>query len=917
MAIRVNSNTPQQQQASADSFGYIRSFRSPLEGVKVADMGAGLQQAGQAAQNVAAHMKRKEDAAGRIVADAAYNQYSSEVDAVNNNLTNAYAKGNQQEIDTYTAQFNALDPSLKTFDLSNYSEGKVDSQYYAPYTGGLSKNWGRLNTKHGNTKHQYTITNTLDGLELNGDTSTANFRLQQNISPEGYMTQLSKIIIAGNNPAIESVTTEAKKSGYRASMSSNARAVFSEQVRRATNLDEAEAVRTNMLTLLGEENGLATFMTDTDQRAVETLVNSALAKMSDPNSSFLDDQAALNLKGAQTVYKQISNSVNSFNNNDLNNSLNQLELSWENTDTSKLNVTGQLSHKSLGKLISQFKPVNIEDENGNVVAVDTPISIDVKATLKNPQYVVDVDEDLTADDAAGYRALVARIAENGRDAFNNGGGTDALKIILGSKYKAATARDDAAALGYSTTPLINLPSGDVPDFTTDPIAFKTWVKDLYDSNPENPAALAHYGAFLRNRSGTTATQSHTGYLVEMLSNRSLTGADPLTLAENSIMFSTKYNTGSGNFTDKEEEEWGRFLEKANKEDTHELPVLREIRYANEAGDTARANFYSTLLKGTWVDNYRKLTAKSGAPNLDFLLNKRGEIYNATFTFDAEQLSASNGFIGNTDDASGLGGLFSTSGHIPVRIPATWSENINYRISLLGGFQGTKRIVGGTDTFQYFMSNFGEKRHVIDNMARDTAAIGLHYAVIDGDIDYKNFSQKLGESGYKNQFLDLITDYGDNIDLGRLSNLQLVKILSELKVTDNSGIPRSAVIMMDDGEAADGSLGRVIGIWNKDQNMHTQLVYEDGRRAIVPHSHFNDKLDVVARTFRLESLVDSDESSRVRNREVLPFYSLSVAAQFMFLEKDRLGDDWDYDKYKEEQTDSTNAIIEAMPIVPIL
>ena len=61
MAIRVSSNTPQQTQASAETFGYVRSYRSPLEGVQAAQTGRGLQQAGQALGQVASLMKRKEE----------------------------------------------------------------------------------------------------------------------------------------------------------------------------------------------------------------------------------------------------------------------------------------------------------------------------------------------------------------------------------------------------------------------------------------------------------------------------------------------------------------------------------------------------------------------------------------------------------------------------------------------------------------------------------------------------------------------------------------------------------------------------------------------------------------------------------------------------------------------------------------
>ena len=162
MAIRVSSNTPQQTQASAETFGYIRSYKSPLEGVRAADTGRGLQQAGQAIQQVASLMKRKEDEANRIVADGALNAYQSDLDNANNFLEQAYKSQNQEDITKGQAQFNALNPENKGFSLGSYAEKEIDSKHYDGYLGSLKNNWNKYGLAHNNAENQFKITGTLD-----------------------------------------------------------------------------------------------------------------------------------------------------------------------------------------------------------------------------------------------------------------------------------------------------------------------------------------------------------------------------------------------------------------------------------------------------------------------------------------------------------------------------------------------------------------------------------------------------------------------------------------------------------------------------------------------------------------------------------------------------------------------------------
>lgn len=903
MAIRIQSKTPQQREASAETFGYIRAYSSPLEGVKLADPGRGLQQAAQSASQIAQLMQRKQDEAGRLQADKDYNEYLSILTETNDGLKNAYDTRDEQKQVEFEAKFDAINPESKDFVLGT----SVDKKYYEPYYADLITNYKKHAIAHKNAKNQYKIRDEVLDLTTNGDTEIAKFRLKPKIGANEYGAMLNKVVIAGTSSTIEALTDERSKSTFRSGMSDNARSIFMEEIRRADSLEGAEAVRTRMLQMLSVPGGLNTFFSEVDQRAVETFIDNAKVKMTANDNEFLRTKAEGYLDQATTIKSQLLSRITSLDSDDLVNGVRDLREAWENIDGTHLSEAKLASKASIAALIGKHEPIIVPP-----LLATTQLAIDVKGMTKDPNYVIPIDDTMTSGDATAYRDYVKGIVDNGLEAMKNGGGTDGLKILLGKDYRASTAKDDAAALGFSNVSLISLPSGDIPDITQDPIGFKTWSSSLYELNPNNPAAIAHYGAYLRNKGKDEKTRN-AGYLLELMSNRANTGADPLTLSENSVMFANKLAKGSGTFSDKEEAEWLKFLKKADKETTHEMPILREIRYAAESGDEGRRKFYTNMLKGVWVENYRKIF--SGADKFLDGLGKRDEVYNATFTFDATTLSYSNGFIGNTDDASGMLNAFSTSGHIPVRVPAVWSDNLNYRISLMHAFKGTMRAIGGTDTFQYFMSNFGEGKHVIDNLARDAGLLSLYWVVQNGDIDYQGFTQKAVEEGYDNPILNVINDYGDDIDLGKLTKKTLFEVLVELKVTDASGVTRSAIELMDDGQAADGSMGRVVGIWSKDEDDYIPLVFKDNTEAIVPHSYYNEKLDVLARTFDITSMVDPDESSRIKNREIIPFYSIGAGPAYLFLEKDRLGEEWDYDVFKKAVSDAEDLFIQNLPINP--
>lgn len=133
MAIRINSNTPQQRGSDPSQFGAIRSYTSPLQDVQAADTGRGLQQAGQALSQLGQHFKRKEDEVNRVRADTAVTNYGLELNQASLNYVKALNSKDEEAKNAAKAAFDALSPEAKDFSFNNYTDKPTDSKFYNPY----------------------------------------------------------------------------------------------------------------------------------------------------------------------------------------------------------------------------------------------------------------------------------------------------------------------------------------------------------------------------------------------------------------------------------------------------------------------------------------------------------------------------------------------------------------------------------------------------------------------------------------------------------------------------------------------------------------------------------------------------------------------------------------------------------------
>lgn len=872
MAIRVSSNTPQQQQASAETFGYIRSYRSPLEGVQAADTGRGLQQAGQALQNVASVMKRKEDEAGKLAASNAYESYQARLEAVNDRLKQAYASGNKEEQTQFQAQFDSFNPENKDFTLGT----EVDKKYYDPYLGSLAKNWNRHNIAHSNAKNQYKITNDLTGLVDNGTNSVAQFRLQKDIGFNQYGEQIDKIIVAGTKSSVDALSSDRAKNAYRADMSNLTRSVYHEQILRAKSPEDLDAIQQDMLTRLTVSGGLSTFFGETDQRAVETTI------LSRKNNMFANDSAELKAIAADDLNKtvnnisQISAEIDSLDNPELPIIISNVRELWEGIDSSKLPDSGQRTHKSLGAFISKFNPnVHFNPVTEQEINVGTDFSIDIKAMTKDPNYVIPVDEDLRPEEATKYRTMVENTVNRAKTAFQNGGGTDALKVLLGKDYDPSTAKDAATALGYPTVSFASLPPQDFPnDPLNDEASVKTWFSHFFTNNTADQAMA--YGTYAYNQAKDNA-QRFQGFLITQLGGEIARGTDVDTLLEKASFLTNLTKVGSASFSEKEEEDYKTFLELAERQPIkYQLPMIREMKLAYSKGDKFMTNnrgtgYLDNLLRGAWLQSYR--APQSGSK---LFFTRTQEVYNNTLKLDSEQISVMNGFLSNSSDSEELFGLFSNSGAMDVRLPPSMSEKVLTDRNYVGFGQTLYRAIGQSDLFTTYGEQLSDDpKFKLDEVGRRAAFVGIHWLVNNGDLEYRSLLQQKLANGKPHPLIAHLDSVKDQVNLNELSKDQLFNIFMELEVVDAAGNPRPMFEMIHYGKTDEGEMGSVIGVWNYDENKHTPTYYADNKMAVVPHSH-------------LESYENQFSSATEQGLTILPFYDMGADTSFEILEQIRLG-----------------------------
>lgn len=228
MAIRVNSNTPQQQQASASSFGAVRSYRSPFEGVQIEGFGGGLRQAAQAVSDINKSMQRKKDLVGNATAEDAATNYDLELQNANQKLAAAQSSGDPTLIKEAQGAFDSLNPEAKTFSLAAYADKEVDSKYYQRYLKTIRTGYNRFKIGHENYANEVSLLNRQDSKLKDLNKDFARLAKQENISGSEFAVYVDSLVEAGTSEELNGFSKAETKTSYQTK--------YSDKIRRAYKL---------------------------------------------------------------------------------------------------------------------------------------------------------------------------------------------------------------------------------------------------------------------------------------------------------------------------------------------------------------------------------------------------------------------------------------------------------------------------------------------------------------------------------------------------------------------------------------------------------------------------------------------------------------------------------------------------------
>jgi hypothetical protein len=837
MAIRVSSNTPQQTQASAETFGYIRSYRSPLEGVQAADTGRGLQQAGQALGQVASLMKRKEDEANKIVADGALNAYQSELDTVNNGLELAIRNQNQEDITKFQAQFNALNPENKEFNLGSYAEKEIDSKYYDGYLGSLKRNWNKYGLAHNNAENQFKITSTLDKDLFGHSNLLASLRQKNTLSEMEFNSFVNAATAKANNPSINALSSvqaqNAQKSGY-------SNLVFEAYTERATRSEDPEELNNLLLDLdnrLSQEGGLVTYLTEVDNRGIRSAIATRLNDLTENDGKLLKEINTRNYKAGANLTSQIFSSMNSFEDlENLSGSIVKAENYLLSVDPSQ--ITDPAAYESKQTLFSLMIP----PIQGGVAF--SPLNMYVQEYVKsNGDFVVPTDERLTVSDYNTLKDTVERIGDNAlREANVNDDGRAAANIIYGRNSVNVNTKDILNSVGLKGTstavePPVPFPKKNAMSEVNED-QLRTYNRQMSSANRASDVFRKANAIEKKITKQNDAEQAmNLRFLAGEMTRGGEADVDAMTLAISS------FTRLAENATQEDQALFQQYLDFARIQPEFMQPEMFNILQSNEVRE-------SELLKETYNKMFFGLFLRvtQGKPK-SFWVNDKQALFNAMALEEANFVSSRLGFTANTDN-------------ITATIPPQLIDRIETKRKRIApfGLRSLKQTVGISGAFTQLFGGYGDKKILADEIGQNVVQSALYYMVKNGDIRY------LTEAGEKLQFasplLALFPEIKTELELSKLDDKELFEGLMSATVRTESGAEYPALRITNYAEdEVLNETGLLVEYFDLASMQYRPFKYKDNRLAVIP-------LDA------LESGVDRIQSSAIRLMNIIPFVSYS-------------------------------------------
>jgi len=836
MAIRVSSNTPQQTQASAETFGYIRNYKSPLEGVTLANPGRGLQQVAQSMGQVASLMKRKEDEANKIVADGALNAYMSDLDNANSFLEQAIKNQNQEDITKGQARFNALNPKNKGFSLGSYAEKEIDSKYYDGYLGSLKRNWNKHGLAHNNAENQFKITSTLDKDLFGHSNLLASLRQKNTLSEMEFNSFVNASTVKASNPSINALSSVAAQNAQRNGYSN---LVFEAYTERATRSEDPEELNNLLLDLdnrLSQEGGLVTYLNEVDNRAIRSAISSRLEDLTTNGGKLLKEINTRNYKAGANLTSQIFGSINSFEDFDqLSGSIMKAENYLLSVDPSK--ISDPAAYESKQTLFSLMIP----PVQGGVAF--SPLNMYVQEYIKtNGDFVVPTDERLTASDYNTLTATVKRIGDNAlREANVNDDGRAAANIVYGRNSVNVNTKDilnDLGLKGTSTAvePVVAYPKNATAEANADTL--RTHVNQLSVAN--RPADIFRKANAIEKKVATKDDAEQAvlyNFIAGEMSRGGEANVDGMTLAF------TSFNRLAENASEEDKALFQQYLDLARVQPEFMQPEIFKILESNEVRENAfLQEAYNKMFLGLF------LRTTQGKPK-SFWVDDKEALFNAMALEEANFVSSRLGFTANTDN-------------ITATIPPQLIDRIEIKRKRIApfGLRSLKQTVGVSGAFTQLFGGYGDKKILADEIGQNVVQSALYYMVKNGDIRY------LTEAGEALQFqaplLALFPEIKTELELSKLDDKELFEGLMSATVRTESGAEYPALRITNYAEdEVLNETGLLVEYFDLASMQYRPFKYKDNRLAVIP-------LDA------LESGVDRVQSSAIRLMNIIPFVSYS-------------------------------------------
>jgi hypothetical protein len=836
MAIRVSSNTPQQTQASAETFGYIRSYKSPLEGVRAANTGRGLQQAGQALGQVASLMKRKEDEANRIVADGAFNSYQSQLDAVNNGLELAIRNQNQEDITKFQAQFNALNPENKEFNLGSYAEKEIDSKYYGGYLGTLKRNWNKHGLAHNNAENQFKITSTLDKDLFGHSNFLASLRQKNTLSEMEFNSFVNAATAKANNPSINALSSVQAQNAQRNGFSNLVLEAYTERATRSEDPEELNNLLLDLDNRLSQEGGLVTYLNEVDNRGIRSAIASRLDDLTSNDGKLLKEINTRNYKAGANLTSQIFSSMNSFEDfEQLSGSITKAENYLLSVDPSQ--ISDPAAYESKQTLFSLIIPP-IE---GGVAF--SPLNMYVQEYVKtNGDFVVPTDERLTASDYNTLTATVKRVGDNAlREATVNDDGRAAANIVYGRNSVNVNTKDILNDLGLKGTSTIVEPPVKYPKNATAEVnadTLRTHVNQLSSAN--RPADVFRKANAIEKKVATK-DDAEQAVLYNFVAGEMTRGGeadvDSMTLAF------TSFNRLAENASEEDKALFQQYLDLARVQPEFMQPEMFKILESNEVRENEfLKEAYNKMFFGLF------LRTTQGKPK-SFWVRDNIALFNAMALEEANFVSSRLGFTANTDN-------------ITATIPPQLIDRIEIKRKRIApiGLRSLKQTVGISGAFTQLFGGYGDKKILADEIGQNVVQSALYYMVKNGDIRY------LTEAGealqFKTPLLSLFSEIKTELELSKLDDKELFEGLMSATVRTESGAEYPALRITNYAEdEVLNETGLLVEYFDMASMQYRPFKYKDNRLAVIP-------LDA------LESSVDRIQSSAIRLMNIIPFVSYS-------------------------------------------